>query len=796
MLLLCYTYTQSYTAVILLYLLQCYFLTIDWFPSQAIPMVTHTPHPGAVDEACTACGVAAPSRKLTGLGSSCYPCAASYLQKDDGQGEGAQQCVFEVWPHRPPKTHYELRSTYLGTFQNCEAISELANQNPPPLTRRKHRVRDGKLFEAAAATLLAKDARTGKTAERHKIGLPVRQPTAKNKSRKLLTQRVPPVHGILGFCCCKDCISDPMHMILNCVRDVYDLLCNTETSGDKGKKALQALQRMPADFWGFASDATMAPWLLLDKFQTWFDNLAVNFPYPGDLPPLRKACSDKAFLKTSDWAAIAGEAGRYLLRTVLSAAGMKEMYISLFTHLLATLAELQRTFFSNRELTELSLKIAEISTWREILLPFNYSCLAIHHTWLHVVDSIRRHGPCPSTWNYAAERAAGQLKNGIWSHKGLEKAILCSDAILFEAALREATELHLAGQVHPAERDVGAVEGGAPHSKLRDGLTDSLRRSDTTVVGSAIFLRQGRREIADLLDIECAESKKANSFFPLQAEGEQKHITDARKGTFTLYDMLTDFHKQQDEDYDEDAATPLERSMRECGHSSEITLHSRIYLRGQLIRTAKVEAKLKSRSSGVCLAVETRVQKTAEELEEDAEKRLEEQEGKDEEAAAAGAAQGAGGGGGRGRKRKRGGGGRARASVAIDLGDRKDTGNDYYWKDGIRNYVGETQKIITWKLWDHPESPRKTYLGVLWGSGYKWSKKMQCPTYVLDPANEHNCSNRLIPLEQVEPMNVLFYNAEKHRGRSATKDNPSTRYDVICVQRGLKNAPLGKDDFN
>jgi hypothetical protein len=38
------------------------------------------------------------------------------------------------------------------------------------------------------------------------------------------------------------------------------------------------------------------------------------------------------------------------------------------------------------------------------MFPLPYSCYAIHHTLLHLVDTIRRHGPCPVWWNYSAER--------------------------------------------------------------------------------------------------------------------------------------------------------------------------------------------------------------------------------------------------------------------------------------------------------------------------------------------------------------------------------------------------------
>jgi hypothetical protein len=96
------------------------------------------------------------------------------------------------------------------------------------------------------------------------------------------------------------------------------------------------------------------------------------------------------------------------------------------------------------------------------MFPLPFSSKGIHHTLLHLVENIKRHGPAPCWWNYSSERYAGTMKRMVYSYKSIEVGILLSHAIRYEATLREAD--------FAASPDSSA-------SLLRRGLKDTNGRS-------------------------------------------------------------------------------------------------------------------------------------------------------------------------------------------------------------------------------------------------------------------------------------------------------------------------------
>ena len=481
----------------------------------------------------------------------------------------------------------------------------------------------------------------------------------------------------------------------------------------------------------YAEQGGTAPWFVKEEFQHMFEELCDSFPMPGDLDKLRAAFSDGKFLKTADWMALAGDAGRYLLRKVLGIARISQTYIDLFMEIFCIMEELQRTFFSNQELRELRNRIIEVATYREMLLPLSYSSSLIHHTLLHAVDTIIRHGPCTVTWNFAAERQAGALKRGIWSFKGVQSSILKSDAILFEGALREATKLHREGKPQHGEFDADPLRAQQPsassvaekHNTIRKGLQDSLHRSAAAGAASdnaaSIFLPQGRQHFDDILGPDSL-SRAANSFFPLRNPGEKKSkkkaspLDLARDKTDSLHQMLINMYAK---DYPEQAARA-----DDAGHSREIILHDRMYFRGVLIRTTDADKAFKTRSSGFCAKYQT-------------------------------------------------------ADGATKLA------------------AGEVQKIIRWRVWNREDSPWITVLGALWATKPMWDSTMRRMSFTLDWTEAHNCSGRLVNISNWEPVNVQYYNPATNSRRKFT-EGPTTRFDAIFIQRGIKNKRInGIDDF-
>jgi hypothetical protein len=150
--------------------------------------------------------------------------------------------------------------------------------------------------------------------------------------------------------------------------------------------------------------ANQAPWKFSEKDQKIFEKALKQMKMPGDLSPLRKVFKDYGFFKCYDWALMSTAAGRYLLRKHLPDFGIPQAYINLFCSTLEIMEDLQAMCWKKCDLDHFEQRIIELSIWREIMFPLPYSCYAIHHTLLHLVDTIRRHGPCPVWWNYSAER--------------------------------------------------------------------------------------------------------------------------------------------------------------------------------------------------------------------------------------------------------------------------------------------------------------------------------------------------------------------------------------------------------
>jgi hypothetical protein len=203
-----------------------------------------------------------------------------------------------------------------------------------------------------------------------------------------------------------------------------------------------------------------APWFLSVADRAIFDKLCRKFLMPTDKDGLRRPFRDGPWLKTENWMALCSEPGRFLLRKALPSADVPKEYIELFCAICEILEDIGSTYWTEENLDKLERRIEvlykhthmqcfyaltyihiflqEMSVWRDVMFPLNYSASSIHHTLLHLVANIRRHGPAPTFWNFTSERHGGEVKRMLHSYNSIESGIMFSHAVKVEFYLREA----------------------------------------------------------------------------------------------------------------------------------------------------------------------------------------------------------------------------------------------------------------------------------------------------------------------------------------------------------------------
>jgi len=196
-----------------------------------------------------------------------------------------------------------------------------------------------------------------------------------------------------------------------------------------------------------------------------------------------------------------GTAGRFVARSILPELGFDESYVELLCELFAVIEDIGHLTWNSESLARFEKRIVEVSVWRDVMFPLAFSSRGVHHTLLHLVQSIRRHGPAPCWWNYSSERYAGTVKRMLHSYKSLEVGILLSHAVRFEATLREA-----ASSENP--------------SGLRRGLRDVAGRSTQAgkvtfgVKGQVLGVKLADHVYAANREMMTQDEKRANTFFP------------------------------------------------------------------------------------------------------------------------------------------------------------------------------------------------------------------------------------------------------------------------------------------
>jgi hypothetical protein len=433
-----------------------------------------------------------------------------------------------------------------------------------------------------------------------------------------------------------------------------------------------------------------------------------------------------------------------LVRSVLPGLDVPKPYVDLFCEFFSIIEDIGSLTWNSESLSRFERRIIEASVWRDIMFPLPFSTRGVHHTLLHLVQCIRRHGPAPCWWNYSSERYGGALKRMLHSYKSIEVGILLSHAVRYEATLREAT-----------------LEG---ETELRREFLDRFGRS--TNPDNHKLLRKGS-STANLADIQTPSSltrmtmddKRANTFFPAavffkksSAPSANSNLAINHNNTHSVLTHLIRFITSDSSPLLTDYPKLVKELLKFCttrnvcvGTTSKLTMLSlwmnlpgrgkrlvktpqeeiffsgfnpsvetfkRVIIHGVLYRTRQVEDALLSQSSG----------------------------------------------------------GRVRNDR------RKPT--DPLWSYCI------IEKIIRWRIFKHEESPAITVLGVSWLTVKYICKDTGFPVTFLDPTSEDNKRDRLIFPESLEPVNIQRIHIS---GEVGTK---SELFKLVTLPRSIKHKDI------
>jgi hypothetical protein len=423
--------------------------------------------------------------------------------------------------------------------------------------------------------------------------------------------------------------------------------------------------------------------------------------------------------------------------------------------LFAVLEDIGHLTWTPAALKRFEQRIIEVSVWRDIMFPLSFSTRGIHHTLLHLAQCIRRHGPAPCWWNYSSERYAGTMKRMLHSFKSLEVGILLSHAVRYEATLREAVSM--------AEPAAGAAGSG---TVLRSGLVDTYGRS--TAPGVARMLPKGSSTvnlapIVEHLSVKRMNiaDKRANTFFPaavthrqIDAPAPNSNLARDFNNTHSLLKQLIRYTLEivlsANDSVFKKLAKKLERDCRQhatCPSAADIYFFNDMWSRsdptGKKVKTQEEEIFY----SGFNTSVETfsrmyingvlyRTKSIEEAL----------------------SSQSSGG-----RVSNERGGAHAKR----------------VWSYCI------VEKIIRWRIFNHPSSPVYDFVGVTWlnvESGV--DAKTRSFVASVNPTHEDNISRRIILASNLEPVNVQRVHASGAKGTSAEK------FFLVTIPRSIKHKEL------
>lgn len=430
--------------------------------------------------------------------------------------------------------------------------------------------------------------------------------------------------------------------------------------------------------------------------------------------------------------------------------GCDESYVELFCELFAVIEDIGHLTWNSESLARFEKRIVEVSVWRDVMFPLAFSSRGVHHTLLHLVQSIRRHGPAPCWWNYSSERYAGTVKRMLHSYKSLEVGILLSHAVRFEATLREA-----ASSENP--------------SGLRRGLRDVAGRSTQAgkvtfgVKGQVLGVKLADHVYAATREMMTQDEKRANTFFPeavvftgQQGPNVNSSLAKNYRDTHSLLKQLTRYNTQlvlseegsvykqlvkKLEDYckeknmhcisdsnsltfkslwsrilQEEGGASRAKTATEAiffsGFNYRIDMFKRMTMNGMLFRIRTVEENLLSQSSG------------------------------------------------------------GRIMNARDEGQP-------VWSYCI------IEKIIRARVFDSDDSPVNIYVGVTWltiEAGV--DKKKKCLVAHVDAESEDNKSRRVMLAELLEPINIQRKYA---RGEKGTK---AETFYLVSLPRSIKHKEI------
>ena len=169
---------------------------------RAIPYINHGRHIGAIKNGCHVCKVEALSREALGTKSSCYVDAVRHLSARNGK---ALLVRIHTQAGVLISTHGELREHYQQVFANAPSIADLAVLFPPEQNTHDGIVEKGRLYEAKQAQMRAANEPGVPDADEYPIA------------------GVPGLAGSPALDLVHDNLSDPMHMILNNMKDFFHL---------------------------------------------------------------------------------------------------------------------------------------------------------------------------------------------------------------------------------------------------------------------------------------------------------------------------------------------------------------------------------------------------------------------------------------------------------------------------------------------------------------------------------------------------------------------------------------------
>lgn len=225
------------------------------------------------------------------------------------------------------------------------------------------------------------------------------------------------------------CLNDPMHLIVNIVKDIFSWICGEKQTIKPSRiNAFVSQNRRPS------YNVNCMPWRSsAASMKKVYDEIHLRRA-PGDISTevshliivdAKQKPKMNRTLKSSDWLRLAGSMGVYYVDRL----EIDQEYASAFKHLLHWLGQMRRRVIDFDHLKEGGGAAYSMEQYGreclyelEYLMP-EYFCTLNLHLALHLVDHAAYTGPFYATWMFSFERYAKYLKGFVSGGRCLEETI-------------------------------------------------------------------------------------------------------------------------------------------------------------------------------------------------------------------------------------------------------------------------------------------------------------------------------------------------------------------------------------